>query len=410
MMLKKAAKDGKIVAMKDAISTASFDWKDPLLLNKELQEDERMARDQARNFFRNDLFPKTRDLFRAESFDRAIMQEMGRMGLLGIMLPEKYGGSDMSHVLYGLLMREAEWVDSGFRSVMSVQNSLASYPILTYGTEDQRQRLLPGMASGETVGCFGLTEPDFGSDAGGLTTRAKKAKGGYVLNGGKAWITNAPIADLAVIWAKDEEDVIRGFIVERGMKGFETHKIEGKFSLRVSLTGSISLTDVFVPEENLLPHTKGLTGPFSCLNKARYGICWGAMGAAEFCWHAARDYVMERKQFGNLLGSYQLVQKKLADMQMEITLGLWGVLRLGRLLDQEDAAAPAISLLKRNNCGKALEIARVARDMHGANGVSDEYHVIRHVLNLEAVNTYEGTHDVHALILGRTQTGIQAFT
>ena len=409
-MLRKSSEAKKESVVKDAIHSAAFDWTDPLLVERALSEEERVARDQARGFLRETLFPRARDLFRAEDFDRDIMREMGRMGLLGIMLPERYGGAEMSHVIYGLLMREAEWVDSGFRSVLSVQNSLAAHPILAYGTEEQRGRFLPGMASGEIVGCFGLTEPDFGSDAGGLTTRAKKEKGGYRLNGAKAWITNAPIADFAVIWAKDEDDVIRGFLVERGMSGFETAKIEGKFSLRVSLTGMISLSDVFVPDENLLPEARGLTGPFSCLNKARYGICWGALGSAEFCWHRARDYVMERKQFGKLLASYQLVQKRLADMQMEIAVGLCGVLRLGRLLDEDRAAAPAISLMKRNNCGKALEVARVARDMLGANGVSDEYHVIRHVLNLEAVNTYEGTHDVHALILGRTQTGIQAFT
>jgi len=316
----------------------------------------------------------------------------------------------MSYVCYGLVAREVERVDSGYRSAMSVQNSLVMYPIFTYGTEEQRRKYLPKLASGEFVGSFGLTEPDFGSDPGGMKTRASAAAGGYRLNGAKMWITNSPLADVAVVWAKTDDGIIRGFIVERGMKGFSTPKIEGKFSLRASVTGEIVLEDCFVPEANLLPNVQGLSGPFGCLNRARYGISWGAMGAAEFCWHAARQYTLDRKQFGRPLAANQLIQKKLADMQTEITLGLLGALRLGRLMDEHKAAPPAISLMKRNNCGKALDIARAARDMHGGNGVSDEYHVIRHMLNLEAVNTYEGTHDVHALILGRAQTGIQAFS
>ena len=352
---------------------------------------------------------RVRDGFRHETFDRAIMTEMGEIGFLGITLPEEYGGADMNYVSYGLVAREVERVDSGYRSAMSVQNSLVMYPIFAYGSEEQRRKYLPKLASGEFVGCFGLTEPDFGSDPGGMITRAEKSPNGFILNGAKMWITNSPIADVAVVWAK-LDGAIRGFIVDRGSKGFSTPKIEGKFSLRASVTGEIVLSDCFVPEANLLPNVQGLSGPFGCLNRARYGISWGAMGAAEFCWHAARQYTMERKQFGRPLAANQLIQKKLADMQTEITLGLLGALRLGRLMDEHKAAPPAISLMKRNNCGKALAIAREARDMHGGNGVSDEYHVIRHVLNLEAVNTYEGTHDVHALIMGRAQTGIQAFS
>jgi glutaryl-CoA dehydrogenase len=315
----------------------------------------------------------------------------------------------MGYVAYGLIAREIERVDSGYRSTMSVQNSLVIHPIFEYGSEEQRLKYLPKLASGEHIGCFGLTEPDHGSDAGGMKTRAKATDGGYVLNGAKMWISNAPVADVAVVWAKTEDDVIRGFIIETGTKGFSTNKIEGKFSLRASITGEIVLEDVFVPEENLLPNAKGLSGPFGCLNRARYGICWGAMGAAEFCWHAARQYTLDRKQFGRPLAANQLVQKKLADMQTEISLGLQGALQLGRMLEAGTAAPPTISLMKRNNCGKALDIARMARDMHGGNGVSDEFHVIRHMINLESVNTYEGTHDIHALILGRAQTGIHAF-
>jgi glutaryl-CoA dehydrogenase len=351
-----------------------------------------------------------RDGFRHETFDRAIMTEMGDAGFLGITLPEAYGGADLSYVCYGLVAREVERVDSGYRSAMSVQNSLVMYPIFTYGTEEQRRKYLPKLASGEFVGSFGLTEPDFGSDPGGMKTRAAAVPGGFRLNGAKMWITNSPLADVAVVWAKTDDGIIRGFIVERDMTGFSTPKIEGKFSLRASVTGEIVLEDCFVPEANLLPNVQGLSGPFGCLNRARYGISWGAMGAAEFCWLAARQYTLDRKQFGRPLAANQLIQKKLADMQTEIALGLLGALRLGRLMDEHKAAPPAISLMKRNNCGKALDIARAARDMHGGNGVSDDYHVIRHMLNLEAVNTYEGTHDVHALILGRAQAGIQAFS
>jgi glutaryl-CoA dehydrogenase len=346
---------------------------------------------------------------RREHFDREIMNEMGALGLLGPTLPEEYGCPGVSHVAYGLISREVERVDSGYRSAMSVQSSLVMHPIYAYGSEEQRRKYLPKLATGEMVGCFGLTEPDHGSDPGGMKTRATRVDGGWRLNGAKMWITNSPIADIAVVWAKTDDDVIRGFVVERGMDGFSTPKIQGKMSLRASITGEIVLDDVFVPEENLLPNVKGLKGPFGCLNKARYGIAWGAMGAAEFCWHQARQYVIDRKQFGRPLAANQLIQKKLADMQTEITLGLQGVLRLGRLMDEGRAAPEAISLFKRNNVGKALDIARLARDMHGGNGISDEFHVIRHLVNLETVNTYEGTHDIHALILGRAQTGIQAF-
>ena len=389
---------------------APFDWSDPLLLDAELSSEERIVRDTARAFCHEKLTPRVRDGFRNESFDRAIMTEMGEIGFLGITLPETYGGAGMNYVSYGLVAREVERVDSGYRSAMSVQNSLVMHPIFAYGTEEQRRKYLPKLASGEFVGCFGLTEPDHGSDPGGMVTRATKASNGFRLNGAKMWITNSPIADLAVVWAKTEDNVIRGFVVERETKGFSTPKIEGKFSLRASVTGEIVLDDCFVPEDNLLPGAHGLGGPFGCLNRARYGIAWGSMGAAEFCWHAARQYTLDRKQFGRPLAANQLIQKKLADMQTEIALGLVGALRLGRLMDEDKAAPPAISMLKRNNCGKALAIAREARDMHGGNGVSDEYHVIRHVLNLEAVNTYEGTHDVHALILGRAMTGLQAFS
>ena len=389
---------------------APFNWEDPLLLDEQLSEDERMVRDSVRAFADSRLMPRVKEANRKEIFHREIMNEMGEQGMLGSTLPEKYGCAGLNYVCYGLAAREVERVDSGYRSAMSVQSSLVMHPIYAYGNEAQREKYLPKLASGEWVGCFGLTEPDHGSDPGSMVTRAKKVDGGYVLNGAKMWITNSPIADLAVVWAKTEDDVIRGFVVERAFKGFSTPKIEGKFSLRASVTGEIVLQDVFVPEENLLPNVRGLAGPFGCLNRARYGIAWGAMGAAEFCWNAARTYTLERKQFGRPLAANQLIQKKLADMQTEITLGLQGCLQLGRLFDEQKAAPAAISLMKRNNCGKALDIARVARDMHGGNGVSDEYHVIRHVMNLEAVNTYEGTHDVHALILGREITGIAAFS
>jgi glutaryl-CoA dehydrogenase len=386
-----------------------FDWSDPLLLAHELSEEERLVQDSARAYCRAKLLPRVRDGFRNETFDRAIMTEMGEMGFLGPTIPQEYGGAGLNYVCYGLVAREVEHVDSGYRSAMSVQSSLVMHPIYAYGSEAQKRRYLPKLATGEWVGCFGLTEPDHGSDPGSMATRAVKDGAGYRLNGAKMWITNSPIADVAVVWAKLDGD-IRGFVVERGAKGFSTPKIEGKFSLRASVTGEIVLEDCMVPEEALLPNVRGLSGPFGCLNRARYGIAWGAMGAAEFCWHAARNYTMERKQFGRPLAANQLVQKKLADMQTEIALGLLGALQLGRLVDAGKAAPPAISLMKRNNCGKALAIAREARDMHGGNGVSDEFGVIRHMLNLEAVNTYEGTHDVHALIMGRAMTGLQAFS
>jgi glutaryl-CoA dehydrogenase len=387
---------------------AEFSWEDPLLLEEQLSEEERMVRDTARDYAQDKLMSRVLEANRHEKFDREIMNELGALGLLGSTI-DGYGCAGTNYVSYGLIAREVERVDSGYRSAMSVQSSLVMHPIHAYGTEAQREKFLPRLATGEIVGCFGLTEPDHGSDPGGMKTRAKKASGGYVLKGAKMWITNSPIADIAVVWAKTEDDVIRGFIVERGMKGFSTPKIEGKFSLRASITGEIVLEDVFVPEENLLPNVQGLKGPFGCLNNARYGIAWGALGAAEFCWHAARQYTMDRKQFGKPLAATQLIQKKLADMQTEITLGLHACLRLGRLKDEHRAPPEAISMLKRNSCGKSLDIARIARDMHGGNGVSDEFHVIRHVMNLEAVNTYEGTHDIHALILGRAQTGLQAF-
>ena len=394
---------------KPDIDTQHFDWEDPLHLSGQLNEEERLIRDSAHGFAQSKLMPRVIEANRKEIFHTEIMREFGEMGLLGITIPETYGGAGLGYVAYGLAAREVERVDSGYRSAMSVQSSLVMHPIYAFGSEEQRRRFLPKLATGEMIGCFGLTEPDHGSDPGSMVTRAKAAPGGFRLSGAKTWITNAPIADLAVVWAKTEDDVIRGFIVERSFKGFTTPKIEGKFSLRASITGQIALDDVFVPAANQLPNVSGLRGPFSCLNRARYGIAWGAMGAAEFCWHAARSYTLERKQFGRPLAANQLIQKKLADMQTEITLGLNAVLQLGRLIESGKAAPPAISLLKRNNCGKALDIARQARDMHGGNGISDEYHVIRHVMNLETVNTYEGTHDVHALILGRAQTGIQAF-
>ena len=388
---------------------AGFVWDDPFLLEDQLTADERMIRDTARDYAQDKLMSRVLSANREERFDREIMNEFGALGMLGATLPPKYGCAGVNYVSYGLMAREVERVDSGYRSAMSVQSSLVMHPIHAYGTEAQREKYLPKLATGEWVGCFGLTEPDHGSDPGSMITRAERVGDGYVLNGAKMWITNSPIADLAVVWAK-LDGVIRGFVVERGMPGFSTPKIEGKMSLRASITGEIVLDDAHVPADALLPNAKGLAGPFGCLNRARYGIAWGAMGAAEFCWHAARTYTLERKQFGRPLAANQLIQKKLADMQTEISLGLQGCLRAGRLLDDGRLPVEVISLIKRNNCGKALDIARLARDMHGGNGISDEFHVIRHVMNLETVNTYEGTHDVHALILGRAQTGIQAFT
>ena len=388
---------------------AAASWSDPLLLDEQLDEDERLIRDTTRVYAQEKLMTRVVEANRHERFHREIMNEMGELGLLGATLPPKYGCAGVNYVSYGLMAREVERVDSGYRSAMSVQSSLVMHPIYAYGSEEQRAKYLPKLASGEWVGCFGLTEPDHGSDPGGMATRAERTADGFVLNGAKMWITNAPIADVAVIWAK-LDGRIRGFIVERDTPGFATPTIEGKMSLRSSATGQIALDDVAVPEANLLPNARGLSGPFGCLNRARYGIAWGAMGAAEFCWHAARQYTLDRTQFGRPLAANQLVQKKLADMQTEITLGLQACLRMGRLMDEDRLPVESISLLKRNNCGKALDIARVARDMHGGNGISDEYHVIRHAMNLETVNTYEGTHDIHALILGRAQTGIQAFT
>ena len=393
----------------EGASRVEFKWEDPLLLDDELTEEERLVRDTARQYCQEKLMPRILMANRHERFDREIMNELGELGLLGSTI-EGYGCAGVNYVCYGLVAREVERVDSGYRSAMSVQSSLVMHPIYAYGTEEQRKKYLPRLATGEIVGCFGLTEPDYGSDPGGMTTRARKTADGYVLKGSKMWITNAPIADVFIVWAKDDAGTIRGFILEKGMKGLSAPKIEGKFSLRASTTGEIVMEDVYIPAENLLPHVSGLKGPFGCLNNARYGIAWGALGAAEFCWHAARDYTLNRKQFGRPLAANQLIQKKLADMQTEITLGLHACLRLGRLKDHDRAAPEMVSLLKRNSCGKALDIARMARDMHGGNGIADEYHVIRHVMNLEAVNTYEGTHDVHALILGRAQTGIQAFS
>ncbi|MBX6326939.1 MAG: acyl-CoA dehydrogenase [Pseudolabrys sp.] len=390
------------------LKDAAFVWEDPLDIEHELTEDERMVRDTARGFAQDYLMPRVIEAWREEKYDPNMIREMGRLGLLGPTIPEEYGGAGLGYVAYGLIARELERVDSGYRSTMSVQSSLVMFPIYAYGSETQRRKYLPKLATGELVGCFGLTEPDHGSDPGSMVTRAEKVTGGYRLDGAKSWISNAPIADIAVVWAK-LEGVIRGFIVERGTKGFSTPRIEGKLSLRTSVTGEIVLDGCVVPEDNLLPDAKGLAGPFGCLNNARYGIAWGAMGAAEFCWHRARQYVLERRQFGRPLAANQLIQKKLADMQTEIALGLSGALRLGRMLEQGRAAPPSISLMKRNNCGKALDIARMARDMHGGNGIAEEYHVMRVLANLETVNTYEGTHDIHALILGRAQTGIQAF-
>ncbi len=390
------------------MATHPFQWDDPFDIESQLSDDERLVRDSARAFCDSELLPGIVQANRNETFDPDLMRRFGELGMLGPTLPEEVGGAGLSHVGYGLLAREVERVDSGYRSCMSVQSSLVMHPIHAFGTAAQKQKYLPQLARGEIVGCFGLTEPDYGSDVGGLQTRAQKVAGGYALTGNKTWITNAPIADIAIVWGK-LDDVIHGFIVERGMRGFSTPKIEGKLSLRASVTGEIVLDNVFVPEENHLPGARGLKGPFTCLNKARYGIAWGVTGAAEFCWHAARDYTLARKQFNRPLAQNQLIQKKLADMQTEITLALQACLRVGRLLDEDRCAVENISLIKRNNCGKALEIARTARDMHGANGIADEYHVMRHLANLETVNTYEGTQDIHTLILGRAQTGLQAF-
>jgi len=389
-------------------ASPSFDWEDPFLLRNQLTDEERMVNDSPHQFFQKEPMPGILEANRNENFDRNIMRQMGEMGLLGVTI-EGYGCAGLSSVAYGLIAKEVEAVDSGYRSAMSVQSSLVMHPIHEYGTEEQREKYLPKLASGEYVGCFGLTEPDSGSDPASMSTRARTVDGGYELTGNKMWITNSPIADVFVVWAKDDEDKIRGFILDKGMKGLSAPKIEGKFSLRASVTGEIVMDKVFVPEANAFPDIRGLKGPFGCLNKARYGIAWGSMGAAEFCWKASRQYTLDRKQFGRPLAATQLVQLKLANMQTEIALGLQAALRVGRLMDEHNAAPEMISLIKRNNCGKALDIARVARDMHGGNGISDEFHIIRHVMNLEAVNTYEGTHDIHALILGRSQTGIQAF-
>ncbi|MFZ1152728.1 MAG: acyl-CoA dehydrogenase [Xanthobacteraceae bacterium] len=403
-----AEKTEKRSAKAAQIKDAAFKWDDPLDLESQLSEEERMVRDTARDYAQEKLFPRVLAANREGKFYPDILREMGALGMLGVTIPQEYGGAGLNYVCYGLIARELERVDSGFRSMMSVQSSLVMYAIYAYGSEAHRRKYLPKLATGEMVGCFGLTEPDYGSDPGSMVTRAEKTSGGYKLTGAKTWITNAPVADVAVVWAK-LDGKIRGFLVERGTKGLATPKIEGKLSLRASITGELVFDGAVVPEENLLPNVSGLAGPFGCLNVARSGIAWGAMGAAEFCWHRARDYVLTRKQFGRPLAANQLVQKKLADMQTEITLGLHAALRLSRLIDEGKASPPAISMLKRNNCGKALEVARLARDMHGGNGITDEFHVMRVMCNLETVNTYEGTHDIHALVLGRAQTGIQAF-
>jgi glutaryl-CoA dehydrogenase len=395
---------------RDAIRTSKpeFQWDDPLLFERQLGEDERMVRDTAHDYAQERLAPRVRDAFRNESTDPAIFREMGEIGLLGLTIPAEYGGAGLNYVCYGLVAREVERVDSGYRSMMSVQSSLVMYPIHAYGSEAQRAKYLPPLARGEKIGCFGLTEPNHGSDPGSMETRARAVDGGYRLSGAKTWISNSPIADIFVVWAK-LDGLVHGFVLEKGMKGLSAPKIEGKFSLRASITGEIVMDDVFVPRENLLPDVNGLKGPIGCLDTARYGIAWGVLGAAAACWHQARQYVLDRKQFGRPLAANQLIQRKLADMQTEIALGLQGCLRLGRLKDEGQAAPEITSILKRNNCGKALEIAGMARDMPGGNGIVDEFNVIRHMLNLETVNTYEGTHDIHALILGRAQTGISAF-
>jgi glutaryl-CoA dehydrogenase len=398
----------------------TFKWQDPFLFDGQLSDEERMVRDATHDFCQEKLMPRILEANRHETFERAIMNEMGEMGMLGATFPEAYGAAGLNNVCYGLIAREVERVDSSYRSAVSVQSSLVMYPIYTYGTEAQRQKYLPKLASGELIGCFGLTEPNHGSDPGSMESRATKTEGGWILHGNKMWITNSSVADVLIVWAKAygegenaagaKDGDIRGFILEKGMEGLSAPKTEGKFSLRASVTGEIVMDEVFAPDESLLPHVKGLRGPFGCLNKARYGIAWGALGAAEFCWHAARQYTLERTQFGRPLAATQLIQLKLSNMMTEITLGLQGALRVGRLMDEGKATPEMISLVKRNSCGKALDIARMSRDMHGGNGIADEFHVIRHVMNLEAVNTYEGTHDIHALILGRAQTGIQAFT
>ena len=392
------------------MSKASFNWEDPLLLDTQLTEEERMIRDAAAEYAQGRLMPRILEAYRNETTDPSIFREMGELGLLGITIPEQYGGANLNYVSYGLIAREIERVDSGYRSMMSVQSSLVMVPINEFGSEAQKQKYLPKLATGEWIGCFGLTEPNYGSDAGGMITRAKKIPGGFSLTGSKMWISNSPIADVFVVWAKNDEGVIRGYILEKGMKGLSAPKISGKMGLRASVTGEIVMDEVFVPAENEFPEVTGLKGPFTCLNSARYGISWGSLGAAEWCWHAARQYTLDRKQFGKPLAANQLIQKKLADMQTEIALGLQGCLRLGRMKDEGIAAPEITSIMKRNSCGKSLEIARMARDMHGGNGISDEYGVVRHMMNLEVVNTYEGTHDIHALILGRAQTGIQAFS
>ena len=392
------------------MSKASFNWEDPLLLDTQLTEEERMVRDAAAEYAQGKLMPRILDAYRNETTDPAIFREMGELGLLGITIPEQYGGANLNYVSYGLIAREIERVDSGYRSMMSVQSSLVMVPINEFGSEAQKQKYLPKLATGQWIGCFGLTEPNYGSDAGGMITRAKKVPGGFSLTGSKMWISNAPIADVFVVWAKNDEGIIRGYILEKGMKGLSAPKISGKMGLRASITGEIVMDEVFVPDENEFPEITGLKGPFTCLNSARYGISWGTLGAAEWCWHAARQYTLVRKQFGKPLAANQLIQKKLADMQTEIALALQGCLRLGRMKDEGIAAPEITSIMKRNSCGKSLEIARMARDMHGGNGISDEYGVVRHMMNLEVVNTYEGTHDIHALILGRAQTGIQAFS
>jgi glutaryl-CoA dehydrogenase len=392
------------------MSKASFNWADPLLLDTQLSEEERMIRDAAAEYAQGRLMPRIHDAFRNETSDPAIFREMGELGLLGITIPEQYGGANLNYVSYGLIAREIERVDSGYRSMMSVQSSLVMVPINEFGSEAQKQKYLPKLATGEWIGCFGLTEPNYGSDAGGMITRAKKVPGGFSLTGSKMWISNSPIADVFVIWAKNDEGLIRGYILEKGMKGLSAPKISGKMGLRASITGEVVMDEVFVPAENEFPEVTGLKGPFTCLNSARYGIAWGSLGAAEWCWHAARQYTLDRTQFGKPLAANQLIQKKLDDMQTDIALGLQGCLRLGRMKDEGIAAPEITSIMKRNSCGKSLDIARMARDMHGGNGISDEYGVVRHMLNLEVVNTYEGTHDIHALILGRAQTGIQAFS
>ncbi len=391
------------------MSKVSFHWEDPFLLDQQLTEEERMVRDAAAVYAQEKLTPRVLEAFRNERTDPSIFREMGELGMLGATIPAEYGGAGLNYVSYGLIAREIERVDSGFRSMMSVQSSLVMLPIYEFGTEAQKQKYLPKLATGEWIGCFGLTEPDHGSDPGGMESRAKKVDGGYSLSGSKMWISNSPLAQVFVVWAKDDEGKIRGFILEKGWKGLSTPAIHGKVGLRASTTGEIVMDQVFVPEENAFPEIRGLKGPFTCLDAARFGISWGAMGAAEFCWHTARTYTLERKQFGRPLAANQLIQKKLADMQTDIALSLQGCLRLGRMRDEGTAAVEITSIMKRNSCGKALDIARVARDMLGGNGISDEYGVIRHVVNLEVVNTYEGTHDIHALILGRAQTGIQAF-